>query len=337
MPGAIRDAHPDGWGQQVIRHRLATAADPTARDYLLLSESNRFGAVDFQTRPEAHRARGGSAALADLLTAAEAIEAGVPLPAELEAAAIHGSSIGGSRPKATLEDQHGVQWIAKFSQTSDAGFDAVGAEAAAMFLAAKAGVDTAEVRLVSTLGRKVLLVRRFERRGVARMMCVSALPVLGVVALTFRYGSSPDLAAAVAQVAAAPERVGPELFARIAFNMAVSNFDDHPRNHAVFWDGFGAALTPAFDLAPQLRSGEAGAVALAYDGDGNRAASWAPLARACHFYGLTRPEARARLEAMRAALEDNWQDACDFARITERDKRSMRGRQFLNPATFHDL
>jgi serine/threonine-protein kinase HipA len=337
MPGPIRDAHPDGWGRQVIRHRLGTAGSLSHQDYLLRSESNRFGAVDFQARSDQYFPRGVPVALDDLAKAAQAIAANEPLPEALEAAALHGTSMGGARPKATATDAHGVQWIAKFSQSSDAGFDAVGAEAAAMFLAARAGIDVAQVGLSASLGRKVLLVRRFDRRGGARSMCVSGLTVLGLDEMGFRYGRYPDLVAAVAEVATIPESVGPELFARIAFNMAVSNFDDHLRNHAVFWDGSGATLTPAFDLAPGPRSGETGAVAMAYDRDGHREANWGSLIRASHFYGLTRRQSRERLDRLRAAIEDGWDEACEFAQITDRDKGLLWGRQFANPATFRDL
>ena len=37
---------------------------------------------------------------------------------------------------------------------------------------------------------------------------------------------------------------GEELFRRVAFNIAISNTDDHLRNHAAFWDGRALALTP---------------------------------------------------------------------------------------------
>jgi hypothetical protein len=41
-----------------------------------------------------------------------------------------------------------------------------------------------------------------------------------------------------------------ELFARICFNAAVSNIDDHPRNHALLARSRSWQLSPAYDLTP---------------------------------------------------------------------------------------
>jgi serine/threonine-protein kinase HipA len=329
MPGAIRDAHPDGWGQQVICHLLGVSS-ALPQDYLLRSESNRFGALDFQASPTDYVPRGTLLELAELLEAAECVDQHSRLPPALRTAALHGTSIGGARPKATFAAD-GHEWIAKFAQTSDGGFDAVGAEAAAMFLAAKAGIDVAPVRVVESLGKKVLLVQRFDR---PRKLCVSGLTILGLDEASFRYGSYPDLVADLEATAARPETIGPELFSRIGFNMAVSNFDDHLRNHAAFWDGEHTALTPAFDIAPQPRSGESGAAAMPYDKAGNREANHSKLASAHAVYGLSRPQARERLSNIRQAVEDGWTEAVDFARIASADAKALRGRQFANPATF---
>ncbi len=41
-----------------------------------------------------------------------------------------------------------------------------------------------------------------------------------------------------------------ELFRRIAFNVAVSNCDDHLRNHGFIYSPKGWTLSPAYDLTP---------------------------------------------------------------------------------------
>ncbi|MBV1895581.1 MAG: HipA domain-containing protein [Rhodobacteraceae bacterium] len=41
---------------------------------------------------------------------------------------------------------------------------------------------------------------------------------------------------------------------RCGLNILVGNADDHARNHAAFWDGDVLALTPAYDIAPQVRA-----------------------------------------------------------------------------------
>lgn len=63
-----------------------------------------------------------------------------------------------------------------------------------------------------------------------------------------------------------------ELFGRVVFTILVGNTDDHPRNHAAFWDGREASLTPAHDVCPQPRTGGEAALAMATDRDGSRLA-----------------------------------------------------------------
>ena len=199
--GCIRDAAPDAWGQRVILSRLAgrltrdsdTGSLPMLT-YLLEAASNRIGALDFQAGAEHYVPRQGGATLADMLRAADRLQAGQAIPAELEPALLHGTSIGGARPKATLVDG-GRELIAKFSSTTDP-YPVVKAEAAAMELARRVGLNVPACELVSVLGRDVLLVERFDRTpgaGTRRLM-VSALTVLGLTEMTGRYASYPELA-----------------------------------------------------------------------------------------------------------------------------------------------
>jgi serine/threonine-protein kinase HipA len=82
---------------------------------------------------------------------------------------------------------------------------------------------------------------------------------------------------------------GPELFRRIAMNIAISNNDDHARNHAAFWDGTHLELTPAYDLAPGQRSGDTFEQAMAF-GRGN------PGAKVSNFAALLRESVLPRDE-----------------------------------------
>ncbi len=100
VAGCIHDASPDGWGRHVIRHRLQIdpgAAEPGLLDYLLLSGSNRIGALDFQTSPTEYVHRGTTGVtLDDLMRAADAVEAGEELAPELRDALLLESSPGGA-------------------------------------------------------------------------------------------------------------------------------------------------------------------------------------------------------------------------------------------------
>ena len=213
--------------------------------------------------------RTDTARLPELHAAAIQIEAGIPLAPVLAEALIHGTSIGGARPKILVTDDDGVQWIAKLSSTSDTAFSVVNAEAAALWLAAKAGIAVPESEVTRSLGRDVLLVRRFDRVGNGlRRHCLSALTLTGLDEMSGRYATYPMFLDALRELSSKPIEVGADLFARIVFNIAIGNSDDHARNHAAFWDGTHLTLTPAFDLSPGPRSGETATQAMAISRSG---------------------------------------------------------------------
>ena len=112
MAGCLRDASPDAWGRRVILNRAFGGkfrdAGVDALDeltYLLESGSDRIGALDFQRSPSEYVPRTvQTGTLDELLSAAERVEKGVPLSPDLDQALIHGSSLGGARPKALIQD-----------------------------------------------------------------------------------------------------------------------------------------------------------------------------------------------------------------------------------------
>jgi hypothetical protein len=134
--------------------------------------------------------------------------------------------------------------IAKLSLSTDT-YPMVKAEAAAMELARRVGIDVPLSRIVTSLGREVLLVERFDRPGNGeRRMMVSGLTMQGLDSfLGARYSSYPDMLDALLARSADPASLGRAVFARIVFNIAIGNIDDHARNHAAFWDGESLELT----------------------------------------------------------------------------------------------
>ena len=341
--GCIRDAAPDAWGQRVILSRLAgrlTADSDTGSlpmlTYLLEASSDRIGALDFQGGAEHYVPRQGAATLADMLAAADLLQAGQAIPAELEPALLHGTSIGGARPKATLVDG-GRELIAKFSSTTDP-YPVVKAEAAAMELARRVGLNVPACELVSVLGRDVLLVERFDRTpgaGTRRLM-VSTLTVLGLTEMTGRYASYPELADQLRRWAPPGTVSGMlrELFSRVVFNVCVGNIDDHARNHAMFWDGEHLELTPAYDLSPAPRSGGTAAQAMAISRRGDRESRLSVCLDAASEYGISAGTARDIIEGQVAIIEADWEQVAGAAGLSVAQSDLMRhgpGAQILNP------
>jgi serine/threonine-protein kinase HipA len=345
MFGCIRDAAPDAWGQRVILSRLAgrltrdsdTGSLPMLT-YLLEAASNRIGALDFQAGAENYVSRQGGATLADMLEAADRLQAGQAIPAELEPALLHGTSIGGARPKATLVDGD-RELIAKFSSTTDP-YPVVKAEAAAMELARRVGLNVPACELVSVLGRDVLLVERFDRTpgaGTRRLM-VSALTVLGLTEMTGRYASYPELADQLRKWAPSGTVSGvlQELFSRVVFNVCIGNIDDHARNHAMFWDGRHLELTPAYDLTPTPapRSGGQAAQAMAISRRGERESRLSACLDAASEYSLNAETARDIIEGQVAIIEADWEQVAGAVGLSVAQSDLMRhgpGAQILNP------
>lgn len=280
MFGGIRDAAPDAWGRRVIEAKLhANANDLPESTYLLEAGSNRIGALDVRADINAP-ARDSHQSIADLqylLDAAERIEQGEPIPARLEAIFHAGASLGGARPKATVRDEHGVLWLAKF-QSRHERLNIPEIEAATLQLAAECGMTVPEVKVARVGERDVMLIRRFDRywakagdtttqgdalfrtapgdgRIEKRLHFVSGLTLLACDEMQSREKSYSDLTQAIRKYCdhAVIRDNNRELFARMVYNIFVSNDDDHPRNHGFLWDpGIkGWRLSPLYDVMPR--------------------------------------------------------------------------------------
>jgi serine/threonine-protein kinase HipA len=339
MPGCIRDAAPDAWGRRVIINKMlglkGTDTDTAELDeltYLLESGSDRIGALDFQHSPTRYVPRtANNASLEELIESTERVEKGVPLTPELDQALIHGSSIGGARPKALIQDQ-GKKYVAKFSSSTDL-YSVVKAEFIAMRLAALAGLDAAPVKLLKAANKDVLLIERFDREPKgdrwSRKALVSALTLLGLDDMMARYASYETLAEIIRHRFTNPKDTLKELFSRLVFNILCGNTDDHARNHAAFWNGSELTLTPVYDICPQGRTGNEASQAMLICGNNNLSQLKTCLETA-HNFMLSEEQAHVIFEQLTAVIERYWNSVCEEAELTEVDKKLLWGRQFLN-------
>lgn len=337
LAGCLRDSAPDSWGRRVLNSELAH--DPEAQlselTYLLRSDSNRIGALDFQESPAEYVHRGEDASLPQLMEVADLVERGEPIPRALLAAARHGTSIGGARPKALVDDG-GRHLVAKFSSAADTR-PVVKAEAVGMLLAAEVGISVADVEVVHAAGKDVLLVERFDRPADgSRRAMLSALTILGVPEQGSWQASYVDLANSVrtqgwVNVSATLR----EMFSRLVLNICIGNNDDHLRNHAAFWDGRQLELTPAYDLCPQPRNTPVSTQAI----------SVTPTARASQLriarevaasFRLTPAEAGDIIDHVVHTIGRSWAAVCDRARLTSVEREQLWGREILNDYIFYD-
>ncbi|MCH8544024.1 MAG: type II toxin-antitoxin system HipA family toxin [Alcanivorax sp.] len=263
MFGTLGDSAPDTWGRTLMRRRERRMAEREGRavralqetDFLLgVSDMTRLGALRFRWEgDDVFQAPEDSGvpnmlALGRLLGASERILRGEESDEDLVMIFAPGSSLGGARPKASVVDQHGHLYIAKFPKESDE-YSMERWEAVALDLASMAGIRVAQHSLEDVGGRPVLLSRRFDRDGAAR------IPFLSAMSMTQHSdgerGSYLDIVDAIAEQGA---RAGPdrrELFRRITLSVLISNVDDHLRNHGFLWEGMnGWYLSPAYDINP---------------------------------------------------------------------------------------
>jgi serine/threonine-protein kinase HipA len=215
-------------------------------------------------------------------------------------------------------------------------YPVVKAEAVAMDLARRVGLNVAATELTECLGHDVLLVERFDRTATPgrRRLLVSALTMLGLDEMLARYATYPDLADLIRARFTGPAETLRELFARIVFNICIGNNDDHARNHAALWDGAMLSLSPAYDLCPQLRSGTEAAQAMAIGRDGGRRSQLRVCVAAAPVYSLTTVQAQEIIDAQLDIIRTDWSEAADTARLTQSERAQLWGRQILNPYIF---
>ncbi len=159
-----------------------------------------------------------------------------------------GSSLGGARPKASVRDRDGQLAVAKFPHKDD-DINTVVWEAVALTLAEKAGLIVPKWRIEKVARKPVLLLRRFDRNKGKRIPFLSAMSMLGAADNeTHSYLEFVDV---LRRHGALPKEDMRMLWRRIVFNIAISNVDDHLRNHGFLYTGLGGwTLAPAYDLNP---------------------------------------------------------------------------------------
>lgn len=306
IPGAVRDAGPDAWGRRVIEHKLERSpGDLDEIDYLLNGPQDGAGNLSFGLKaepPAPKRQYNRTHQLADLIEASEAIEEGKRVPVHILEQLEPGTSMGGARPKATIEDGDRLS-LGKFPQKGDR-CNLQRIEYATLELARRCGINVCQARLQPVAGKDVLMLERFDRlyteKGYLRLGLVSGRTILDCEDshLDRERWSYPLLAENLRRWSEQPERDCGELFRRMVFSAAVTNDDDHPRNHAVLHREQGWRLSPAYDLVPvPLVSLERRDLALTV-GNYGRTASVYNLLSQCTRFGLTTGAARKEIDSI---------------------------------------
>lgn len=326
IPGAVRDAGPDAWGRRVIQHKLQRSpGDLENIDYLLSGPQDGAGYLSFSPKvelPATKRRYNRTHQLAELIEAAQAIEEGKRVPEHILEQLEPGTSMGGARPKATIEDGNRL-WIGKFPEKADR-CNVQRVEYAALELARRCGITVCNASLQSIGGKDVLMLERFDRQraeeGYLRFGLVSGLTMLDCDDnhLDRSRWSYPVLADELRRWSEKPDADRTELFRRIVFNATVTNNDDHPRNHAVLRTAHGWRLSPAYDLVPApLVSLERRDLAMTV-GTYGRTASIYNLLSQCERFGLTTEQATKEVANVVAVVRA-WRDHFRACGVSAKD------------------
>ncbi len=328
--GALRDASPDYWGRRVIEKRSAQTGLGEV-DYLLHSPDDRAGALGFgrNVEPPAPRRKfNQTMELQRLQELADAIIADEDIPDEPDTEQAHdlmfgGTSMGGARPKAVIEDDNAL-WIAKFNRADDKWNDAR-VEHAMMMLGRECGIQTADSKVIAIGDRDVLMVKRFDRENTAagyrRGRMLSALTLLRADDdyLSRDKWSYVMLVEELRRISSQPKSDAPELFRRMCFNALISNVDDHPRNHAVVAMDTDWKLSPAYDLTPSTPISVDHRDLTLECGDIGRFANAENLLTQCERFYLAPDDARNIIDQMESTVRDNWYAVVRREGVTEKD------------------
>lgn len=329
--GAIGDSAPDRWGRVLMRRAESARAKEnkeTARtllemDYLLgVNDEARQGALRFSAAPEGPYLSSKGAIsipplidLPKLLSASERFLDDDETAEDLKILLAPGSSLGGARPKASVRDKDGHLAIAKFPKNDDE-YNIVVWEAVALTLAKNAGIQTPVWRLENIAEKPVLIIRRFDRDGDARVPFLSAMSMLG--AKDNDPHSYLEIADALAQHGAAPNHDMAELWRRIVFTVLISNTDDHLRNHGFIYERHkGWRLSPAYDLNPVPIEAKARILSTSIDFDDPSASIDTALCVIDDFR-LTKEQAHQILKEVADAVS-SWRDVAKSFGLSKKE------------------
>lgn len=337
--GIFLDSMPDTWGKTLMKRKAiqdAREKDERPRalyeiDYLLgVFDESRMGALRFKTELDGafldndiQNPTPPWSSLGNLQEAARQLESDDPNEVMKKWIAVlvaPGSSLGGARPKANIFDLKKNLWIAKFPSKTDM-VDKAAWEFLAYKLATAAKIDMAESKIEKISGQyHTFLTRRFDRYNGKRIHFASAMTMTGNTE-----NSIKESAPSYLEIVEFIENYGAnvktnlhQLWRRIVFNIAISNTDDHLRNHGFVLTDKGWILSPAYDLNP---STEKDGLSLNIDMD-NNALDFDLAKSVGEYFRLNGVEMESILNEVQSAVK-NWKKVATQIGISRKGQQLM--------------
>lgn len=339
--GVFMDSMPDTWGRTLMKRRAAQLArernekSPTLYDidYLLgVDDESRMGALRFKTDPDGPFLDDNTdmptppwSSTRELQHAVDSLEKDEDSDAVRKWLAVliaPGSSLGGARPKANVLDEEKDLWIAKFPSRNDT-VDKGAWEYLAYELAVKAGITMSPCRIESIAGRyHTFFTRRFDREKGERIHFSSAMTMTGNNEDSIRDNTSSYLHIAefISTYGVNVKANLHQLWRRIVFNIAISNTDDHLRNHGFILTDDGWVLSPAYDLNPSV---DKDGLALNIDMD-NNALDFELAQSVGDFFRLDEVQMNKIISEVSHSVS-GWEKIADKIGIPRAERELMRG------------
>ncbi len=337
--GVFLDSMPDTWGRTLMKRRAAQKAKEEGKptptlydiDFLLgVYDQSRMGALRFKLDKDgpflddSHQTPTPPwSNVRELQHGAEVLEIeddNEEVKKWLNILLAPGSSLGGARPKANILDDEGHLWIAKFPSKGDS-IDKAAWEYLAYKLALKAGIEMAESKIEKVSGKYyTFFTKRFDRLKGERIQFASAMTMTGQNEDTVKDNppSYLDMAEFIQFNGAQNKKDLHQLWRRIVFHIAISNTDDHLRNHGFILTASGWILSPAFDINPSI---DKDGLALNIDTQNN--ALDIELAKSVgEYFQLTKNEMEIIVEEIKVAVS-NWRTIAHEIGISRAEQELM--------------
>ena len=271
--GIFNDAMPDTWGRTLMKRREAQIAKEEKRvvknlhdlDFLLgVNDESRMGALRFKLQEAGPFLNNDRIHPTPPWSSVRELQHGISVIESdkdnkevrkwLSVLLAPGSSLGGARPKANIIDEKGSLWIAKFPSKEDT-IDKAAWEFLAYKLATKAGIEMTECKIEKISGKYfTFFTKRFDRLKQKRVHFASAMTMTGNNEDTIKenHPSYLDIAEFIQFNESNNKKELHQLWKRMVFNIAISNTDDHLRNHGFILNKTGWQLSPAYDINPSI-------------------------------------------------------------------------------------
>lgn len=340
--GIFTDSCPDRWGRMLLQRNEALNAKKEGRivrklnesDFLIgIEDCSRMGALRFKAENDGEFLAVSGENSIPLWTSIRELERAAFLldsqgeedsgaERRLRMLLAPGSSLGGARPKASVKDTDGSLWIAKFPSRKDdrdiGCWEMVTHELAA---GCSLNVPSAMRKKYSDNGT-TFLTKRFDRTSEGqRIHFLSAMTALGKIdgADTESGTSYLDIASFIMQYSSSPSEDLKELWKRIIFSIAVTNTDDHLRNHGFLLTPRGLRLSPMYDVNPNP-----GGTGLSLNIDEyDNALDYDTAIAASGYYGLSKDKAAGIAREIRKAVS-LWESVASDMGITRSEIEYMR-------------